>query len=59
MQQNKNEAIGAGVFLLTSIVLNAVVLKQGYISDAAWYAMLLFTLPLLGASIVVFRRRQQ
>lgn len=58
MERNQKQVSLSGIFVLVWILLNAVVVKQGFIDHADWYALLLVTVPLLLVSIFVFKRRQ-
>lgn len=55
--QEKNAA--SGNLLLLTVLLNAVVLKQGYLSDADWYLLLALTIPALLASILYYKRKRR
>lgn len=57
MQQNEKEASVSGIFVLATVLFNAIVLKQGFITNSTWYAMLPFTLLMLLASIFYFKRK--
>jgi hypothetical protein len=57
MQQNKKESSAGGIMVAGALLLNAIVLEQGFIAHSG-YSMLLLTFPLLIASIF-FKHRQQ
>ena len=47
MSENQNKKTEEKPMVLLLIVLNAIVLEQGFISDEKWYWLLLITIPLL------------
>lgn len=47
MSENQNKKTEGKPMVLLLIVLNAIVLEQGFISDEKWYWLLLITIPLL------------
>lgn len=55
--QEKNAA--SGNLLLLTVLLNAVVMKQGYLFNANWYLLLLLTIPALLASILYHKRKRR
>ncbi|MEO6720628.1 MAG: hypothetical protein ABIN67_09680 [Ferruginibacter sp.] len=46
MRRNKRNASINGMLLLIVILVNAAILKHGYIADEHWYWLLLPMLPL-------------
>jgi uncharacterized membrane protein YhdT len=58
MQRNQKQVSISGIFVLGWVLLNAVVVKQGFVVHPGWYALLAVTLPLLLVSIIIFKRKQ-
>jgi hypothetical protein len=58
MQQAQKRVSASGSIVLCSVLLNGWVVKQGFLAGSNWYALLLFTLPLLLVSIIAFKRKQ-
>lgn len=44
--------------MLCAVLLNAVVMKQGFVSHPGWYALSVLTLPFLLVSVIMYKRRQ-
>ncbi len=57
MQRNQNKVSAGGVIVLLFVLLNAIVLEQGFVSHPKWYKLAYVTLPLLLISIIMFRRK--
>jgi hypothetical protein len=47
MHKNQEEILTGGPIALLLVLLTAIALKSAFISDNSWYAVLLFTVPLL------------
>jgi hypothetical protein len=45
-EKDKKLSINGGSMLLL-VFLNALILKNGFISDSGWYTLLIFSVPLL------------
>jgi hypothetical protein len=58
MQQNQKNTLPGGSLVFLLLLLNAIVLEQGLVTDSDWYLMLLLTVPLLVASVINFKQRQ-
>lgn len=58
MQQNQKTVSAGGPLVLCAILLNAVVMKQGFVSHPGWYALSVLTLPFLLVSVILYKRRQ-
>jgi len=58
MQKNQKGILPGGNLVFFLLVLNAVIMEQGLVTNSSWYLMLLFTLPLMAASIFKFKQRQ-
>lgn len=55
MSENQKEVSGRGVFMLLSLLLNAVILKQAFINHVNWYWLLIISLPLFVISLFTCR----
>jgi hypothetical protein len=58
MQRGHHTVSSGGTIVLALLLLNAIVLKQGYVSGAGWYKLAWITVPLLLYSIVLFRQKR-
>jgi len=58
MQKSQKSILPGGNLVFFLLVLNAVIMEQGLVTNSGWYLMLLFTLPLMAASIFKFKQRQ-
>jgi len=47
MTENPKKVTGKGVYILLSVLLNGIIIKQAFIHDAAWYQLLFISLPLM------------
>ena len=52
MPRNKKEASSKGLVNVWLILVNAIILEQGWISDSQYYKLFYLTLPCLIASLV-------
>ena len=57
MQGNLKKVSAGGVIVLFFVVLNAIVLEQGYVSNPGWYKLAWLTVPLLLITIVLSWRK--
>jgi hypothetical protein len=55
MHRNRKEVSVGGVAILFLVLLNAVVLQQGWAANLTWYKAAYITLPLLGIAIFMYR----
>jgi hypothetical protein len=46
------------IIMLIIVILNVVVIKDGYTGDGSWYYALFLTLPLLILGIINIRQRK-
>ena len=58
MQRNQKQVSAGGIFVLCCILLNTVVVTQGFVVNPGWYALTAVTLPLLLVSLFIFKREQ-
>ena len=58
MLGNQQKISKGGLFTSLVIILNAVVLEQGFVTHNKWYWLLFFTLPALFISEGVFSRKE-
>ena len=47
MAENHKTVAGKGVYISLAALLNGIVVKQAFVHNAAWYWLLLVSLPLL------------
>ena len=57
MYQNGKKISADGVLVLWLVILNTIILKQGFIAHPKWYFLLMLTIPLMLISLFVFRRK--
>lgn len=57
MRRNQEISTG-GVVILFLVLLNVVVLEQGFISHPQWYNLVYFTFPLLLVSVFFYLRKR-
>jgi hypothetical protein len=57
MQRNQKKVSAGGTIVLLLLLLNVIMLKQGFISNEAWYKLAFVTVPLLLIAIVLFRKK--
>lgn len=55
MQRNRSTVSAGGIVVLFVVLLNAIVIRQGFVIHPEWYRFLFLTLPLL--TFLVFRRK--
>jgi hypothetical protein len=58
MQRGHHTVSAGGIIVLALLLLNAIVLEQGYVSSARWYKLAWVTIPLLLFSIFLFRQKR-
>jgi uncharacterized membrane protein len=56
--RNQNSISVSRIIILIIVILNVVVIKEGYTGDGSWYYALFFTLPLLILAIANTRRKK-
>jgi len=52
MQGNQQQVSLSGASISFLFLLNAIILKQGFIANGKWYWLLSITLPLMIAAII-------
>lgn len=57
MQRNQKQVSASGIFIVYLVLLNVVVMKQGFVAHSDWYTLLFVTLPLLLVSIITFKQK--
>lgn len=57
MHRNQQKISAGGMWVLLLVLLNAIVLQQGFIAGNDWYKIAYATLPLLLVAIIVFKRK--
>lgn len=55
MHRNQNKISVSGGSVLPLIVLNAIAVEQGFVSNPKWYCVLCITIPLLLILILMSR----
>lgn len=58
MHRNQQKIPQGSLATSLFILLNAIVLEQGFVTHNQWYWLLLFTIPALVISHGVFRRKE-
>jgi uncharacterized membrane protein YhdT len=58
MHRNRKEVSVGGLVILFLVLLNAVVLQQGWATNPMWYKAAYVTLPLLGIAIYISRTKR-
>jgi uncharacterized membrane protein YhdT len=58
MQRNQEKISAGGVMVLMLVMVNVLILKQGFIADPRWYKLASVSLPLLLVFLIVFYRKQ-
>jgi len=58
MQLTQKSMPPGGMLMFCMFVLNAIIMEKGLVTNSGWYFFLLFTIPLLVASIFNFKERQ-
>ncbi len=56
--RNQNSIPVSRTIILIIVILNVVVIKDGYTGDGSWYYALFLTLPLLILGIINIRQRK-
>ena len=56
MDRNQKRVSVGGAIITSLVLLTAIALKEGFVSDAAWYNVLFITIPLLLILRVLFNR---
>ncbi|WP_172623025.1 hypothetical protein [Flavisolibacter ginsenosidimutans] len=56
MHRNQSGISAGGVVVLFVVLLNAIIIRQGFVAGTGWYQFLYVTVPLL-LLVFVFRRR--
>jgi hypothetical protein len=56
MDRNQKKVSVGGVMITSLVLLTAVALEEGFVSDPAWYDVLYITIPLLVILRFVFHR---
>ena len=59
MPQNEQSASAIGEWALATVLLNALVLKMGYLVHAHWYWTLLLTLPVMIQALIDVSRERR
>jgi hypothetical protein len=57
MQRNQGKVSVPNIIVLLLIVINAVVLQQGVVSDPEWHLLLYVTVPALLIYLLIYRKR--
>lgn len=57
MQESQKKISAGGSLILCIVILNVVIVKHAFVSQADWYALLVLTVPALLASILILKRR--
>jgi hypothetical protein len=57
MKRSRSATTVSGIVMLLAVLLNTVVLEQGYVSNSKWYYLLVITLPLLLITAMRLRRK--
>ncbi|HUC82111.1 MAG TPA: hypothetical protein VMR70_14500 [Flavisolibacter sp.] len=57
MQKDSQKVSTGGIVVFALLLLNAVILEQGYVSSAKWYQLAWVTVPLLLFFILQARRK--
>ena len=58
MQKNQKSILPGGNLVFFLLVLNAVIMEHGLITNSGWYFLLFLTLPLMAVSINNVKQRQ-
>jgi hypothetical protein len=59
MTLNKKRDPASGLIILVLVLVSAIVMKEGFVSNAKWYWVLILTLPLLLLTIAnMFSKRE-
>jgi hypothetical protein len=56
--RNQNSISVSRTIILIIVILNVVVIKDGYTGDGSWYNALFLTVPLLVLGIVSIRQKK-
>lgn len=59
MSRNPHKGMPAGIWSLAILLLNVVVIRFAYTSNALWYGALAFTAPLLWWALVEAARERK
>lgn len=54
MQRNQHKDAPGGIIILLLVLLSAVALERGLVSDSRWYLVLIFTIPGLLVFIIIW-----
>jgi hypothetical protein len=58
MHGNQEKISAGGVMVLMLVIVNVLILKQGFIADPWWYKLGAVSLPLLLVCLIMFYRKQ-
>lgn len=57
MRKSSQQSSAGGIFILLFVLLNAIILERGLVSDPKWYKLAFMTVPVLLALIILSRGR--
>ena len=57
MRKSSQQSSAGGIFIFLFVMLNAIVLERGLVSDPKWYRLAFMTVPVLLVLIVLSRGR--
>ncbi|HEY0355828.1 MAG TPA: hypothetical protein VGC29_06475 [Flavisolibacter sp.] len=58
MHRNQHRISAGDSIILLLVILNILIIRQGFLSHSLWYKLLLLSLPMLMFSLIFFRKNR-
>lgn len=53
MEKSQAKSSAAGLLLMFAVLLNAVIIEQGFTVNSEWYNGMFFSLPIFGFALLI------